>query len=126
MSVFLQQHFCKAQRASLHGRPEPAWELCPLQGTPPTCCLVQNMWDRFLALAVVPVDTPLPMSMLRRLWGLNSDADAEATGNLLNQLGVLKIACLTDNSAWALVQPGHLKALHVRPGFCSRVFATMP
>ena len=71
------------------------------------------MWQRFLDLAVVPSETPLPMSMLRRLWSLGSDADAEATANLLNQLGVMKVACLTDSTAWALVQPGHLKALHV-------------
>ena len=74
---------------------------------------MQNMWQRFLDLAVVPVEAPLPMSMLRRLWGLGSDTDAEATANLLNQLGVMKVACLTDSTAWALVQPGHLKALHV-------------
>lgn len=71
------------------------------------------MWQRFLALAVVPVDTPLPMSMLRRLWSLKSNADAEATANLLAQLGVMKVACLADSTAWALVQPSHLKALQV-------------
>ena len=76
-------------------------------------CVVQNMWQRFMDLAVVPVETPLPMSMLQRLWSLSSDTDAEATANLLNQLGVMKVACLTDSTAWALVQPGHLKALHV-------------
>lgn len=74
---------------------------------------MQSMWQRVLALAVVPVDTPLPMSMLRRLWTLKTSADAEATANLLAQLGIMKVACLADNSAWALVQPTHLKALHV-------------
>ena len=38
---------------------------------------------RYEALAVVPPDTPLPMTMLRRLWGLASEPDAEATANLL-------------------------------------------
>ena len=74
----------------------------------------QVMWARFLALAVVPADTPLPMSMLQRLWALKSRSDAEATANMLEQLGVMKVACLADSTAWALVQPGHLKALHVR------------
>lgn len=53
------------------------------------------------------------MSMLQRLWSVPSAHDAEATANLLSQLGVMKVACLTDNTAWALVQPGHLRALTV-------------
>ena len=75
--------------------------------------VMQGMWERFMALAVVPVDTPLPMSMLQRLWAVATPDDAEATANLMSQLGVMKVACLADNTAWALVQPGHLKALHV-------------
>jgi len=71
------------------------------------------MRERFLALGILPSETPLPMSMLRRLWGLASDSDAEATANLLNHLGVMKVACLTDNTAWALVHPSHRKALQV-------------
>ena len=38
---------------------------------------------RVLALALVPPDTPLPMSMLAMLWRLGSLSDAEATANLL-------------------------------------------
>jgi hypothetical protein len=38
---------------------------------------------RYEALSIIPPDTPLPMTMLRRLWGLPCDTDAEATANLL-------------------------------------------
>ena len=51
--------------------------LCERAGMP------EALRPRYEALSVVPPDTPLPMSMLRRLWGLASDADAEATANLL-------------------------------------------
>ncbi|KAK9840975.1 hypothetical protein WJX81_003475 [Elliptochloris bilobata] len=66
---------------------------------------------RFLALAVVPLDTPLPMAMLAALWRLSSLADAEATANLLEGQGVMRVAWLQDGSAWALVQAPVLCAL---------------
>ena len=51
--------------------------LCERAGVP------EALRPRYEALSVVPPDTPLPMSMLRRLWRLGSDTDAEATANLL-------------------------------------------
>lgn len=51
--------------------------LCQQLGIP------EALRARALALAVVPLDTPLPMSMLPMLWRLGSLADAEATANLL-------------------------------------------
>ena len=45
---------------------------------------------RYEALSIVPPDTPLPMTMLRRLWGLPCETDAEATVNLLeSKVGVV-------------------------------------
>ena len=38
---------------------------------------------RYEALSIIPPDTPLPMTLLRRLWGLACEADAEAAANLL-------------------------------------------
>ena len=52
-------------------------QLCQQLGVP------EALRARVLALAVVPPDTPLPMSMLAMLWRLGSLADAEATANLL-------------------------------------------
>jgi hypothetical protein len=50
--------------------------LCQRAGLP------DQLKERYGQLAVVPADTPLPMTMLKRLWGLASESDAEATANL--------------------------------------------
>eukprot|EP00891_Asterochloris_glomerata_P002441 jgi/Astpho2/2441/Aster-05689 len=69
------------------------------------------MRDRYLKLAVVPDNTPLPMTMLVKLWRVSGEQDAEATANLMEQGGIMRVACLYDGSAWALVDSGHLKHL---------------
>ncbi|KAK9810336.1 hypothetical protein WJX72_008917 [[Myrmecia] bisecta] len=66
---------------------------------------------RYVRLAVVPSDTPLPMSMLMRLWSPGSETDAEATANMMEDRSIMRVACLYDGSAWALVQAEHLKLL---------------
>lgn len=50
--------------------------LCERVGLP------ESLKERYGRLGVVPPDTPLPMTMLKRLWGLASETDAEATANL--------------------------------------------
>ena len=57
--------------------------LCERAGLP------NSLKDRYVALGVVPPDTPLPMNMLTRLWGLEQESDAEATANLFET----KVGC---------------------------------
>lgn len=74
---------------------------------------MQELWPKFIALGVIPVDTPVPMSMLRHLWKVTDNTVAEKLAKFFTSVGVMKMATLSDNTIWALVQPGHLKALHV-------------
>jgi hypothetical protein len=67
----------RAQDIAELGEAEDARALCERLGVPGA------LRPRFLALAVVPPDTPLPMAALAHLWRLGSLADAEATANLL-------------------------------------------
>ena len=48
------------------------------------------------------------------LWGLDNDMDAEATAVLLEERGVMRVACLADGTAWALVDPALLQRLQAR------------
>lgn len=57
--------------------------LCERAGLP------DALRDRYVTLGVVPPDTPLPMNMLKRLWGLNNESDAEATANMFET----KVGC---------------------------------
>eukprot|EP00884_Botryococcus_braunii_P009373 jgi/Botrbrau1/18437/Bobra.0072s0025.1 len=66
--------------------------------------------ERYMALCVVPNDTPLPMSMLSRLWRTTED-DAEATASMFDEKGIMRVASLYDGSAWGLVSPQVLQAL---------------
>ena len=66
-----------------------------------------------MRLAVVPDNTPLPMTMLSKLWQLPGQGEAEKSANMLQQLGIMRVAFLYDGSAWALVDTGHLKHLQV-------------
>ena len=75
--------------------------------------LPKELWQVYLALAVVPSATPLPMSMLRLLWQQDDSADAQSTASILNQVQILRLACLDDGSVWALVQPEHAQLLAV-------------
>ena len=61
--------------------------LCTALGVP------EPMHMRYVRLAVVPSDTPLPMSMLMRLWDLGSESDAEATANMMEDRGIMRVAC---------------------------------
>lgn len=78
-------------------------------------CKPDALWPahRYLRLAVVPDNTPLPMTMLRKLWQLSGEREAEGCANLLQQLGIMRVAFLYDGSAWALVDGAHLKHLQV-------------
>lgn len=73
-----------------------------------------------MRLAVVPENTPLPMTMLCKLWSLSSERQAEECCYLMQQLSVLRVAQLYDGSAWALVDATHLQHLQVW-GLCSNV-----
>lgn len=68
---------------------------------------------RYLRLAAVPENTPLPMTMLSKLWRLSGEREAESCANVLQQLGIMRVAFLYDGSAWALVDGAHLKHLQV-------------
>ncbi|KAL3139891.1 hypothetical protein ABBQ38_004185 [Trebouxia sp. C0009 RCD-2024] len=78
---------------------------CRQMGIPKAMC------DRYMRLAVVPDNTPLPMTMLSKLWQLPGLREAEDSANLLQQMGIMRVAFLYDGSAWALVDTGHLKHL---------------
>lgn len=82
--------------------------LCQRLGVP------AGMKDRYLRLCVIPKDMPVPVAMLAKLWGIRDEMDAEATANLMQERGIMRVACLEDGSAWALVQPDHLASLQVR------------
>ncbi|CAL8467022.1 g6558 [Coccomyxa elongata] len=79
--------------------------LCDRAGVP------DALRERYTRLGVVPPDTPLPMNMLKRLWCLENESDAEATANLFESKGIMRVACLFDGTAWGLVMPDHLYAL---------------
>ncbi|KAA6423724.1 MAG: hypothetical protein FRX49_06295 [Trebouxia sp. A1-2] len=72
---------------------------------------IHSFPPRYLRLAVVPDNTPLPMTMLSKLWRLSGEREAEGCANLLQQLGIMRVAFLYDGSAWALVDGAHLKHL---------------
>ena len=40
--------------------------------------------------------------------------DAEATAVMLEERGVMRVACLADGTAWALVDPAQLQKLQVQ------------
>lgn len=85
-----------------------------LAARPLTSCLsTASTTCRYTRLAVVPDNTPLPMTMLRKLWQLASEREAEDCCYMLQQLSILRIAQLYDGSAWALVDATHLKHLQV-------------
>eukprot|EP00208_Stichococcus_sp_RCC1054_P006330 CAMPEP_0206141976 /NCGR_PEP_ID=MMETSP1473-20131121/14954_1 /ASSEMBLY_ACC=CAM_ASM_001109 /TAXON_ID=1461547 /ORGANISM="Stichococcus sp, Strain RCC1054" /LENGTH=483 /DNA_ID=CAMNT_0053536755 /DNA_START=219 /DNA_END=1666 /DNA_ORIENTATION=+ len=81
--------------------------VCDEMGVPP------NMRSRFLRLAVLQPNLPIPMPTLRHLWGLQDLQDAEASAMILEERGLMRVACLADGSAWALVQPEHLARLQM-------------
>jgi len=48
------------------------------------------------------------------LWGVANVVDAEASAVMLQERGSMRVACLADGSAWALVQPEQLACLQAR------------
>ena len=85
-------------------------------------CLI----SRASSLALVPQDTPLPASLLWRLWGLQKGSEEEkgeesllaaAATAIADELAapgagaVMKVARLADGSAWALTSPAAHAAL---------------
>lgn len=70
--------------------------LCEARGVP-------KLLRPFLeALAVLPADVPLPMSLLSRLWSTNV-SDAQAAAQALGDLACMRLATLQDGSVWALL-----------------------
>ena len=69
-----------------------------------------DLWPAAAAFALVPPDTPLPMAMLARLWGLDKGPGGLAAGSAaaegviaaLAAAGAARVARLGDGSAWAL------------------------
>lgn len=47
------------------------------------------------------------------LWRLTNITEAEATAAIFQERGIMRVACLADGSAWALVQPEQLARLQV-------------
>ena len=50
------------------------------------------------------------------LWRQTNIMEAEATAAIFQERGIMRIACLADGSAWALVQPDQLARLQVCAG----------
>jgi hypothetical protein len=48
------------------------------------------------------------------LWRQTNVMEAEATAAIFQDRGIMRIACLADGSAWALVQPDQLARLQAR------------
>lgn len=63
------------------------------------------------ALAVLPQDVPVPMTLLQRLWDLDSPFAAEGVTHQLERCGVMRTAQLDDGSTWALPSPMVLQFL---------------
>lgn len=58
------------------------------------------------------------ISVQCHLWGVGNVADAEASAVMLQERGIMRVACLADGSAWALVQPEQLACLQASARPC--------
>ena len=47
--------------------------------------LAEDLRSLYARLMIVPPDTPLPMTMLKRLWNLKAEDKAEATASLFEK-----------------------------------------
>ena len=54
--------------------------------------LSEELRSLYARLMVVPPDTPLPMTMLKRLWNLETEDKAEATASLFEKKVWLLVA----------------------------------
>ncbi len=70
----------------------------------------KDLWQEVCVLAVLPVDTPAPLSMLAVLWGTRDDA--ESVLERLSHAGVAKVARFPDGALWCLPKSNVLKRLH--------------
>ena len=52
--------------------------------------------------------------------------DAEASATMLEERGLMRVACLADGSAWALVQPEHLARLQASAPPAPALTAALP
>jgi WD40 repeat protein len=65
-------------------------------------------------LAVLPPETPAPLSMLRKLWNSPSMPAAEDTMLSLAKLDLLKVAHLPDGSIWGLPQCNFIQTIQTK------------
>lgn len=93
--------------------------LCAQMRVPPA------MHARFLRLAVLHPSLPVPMQALCHLWRLSHLADAEATAAMFQERSIMRVACLADGSAWALVQPDQFARLQACCPLASEVHAEL-
>ncbi|GIM13509.1 hypothetical protein Vretimale_16605 [Volvox reticuliferus] len=80
----------------------PAYD--PLPGFQPPAALA----NAYPLLGAVPLDTPVPLEVLGRLWRSSSSEAALGTARAFASLGILRLASLEDGSCWALPAPQHV------------------
>ena len=64
------------------------------------------------ALAVLPAEVPLPLSLLSQLWRTSVN-NAQAAAEALQQLACMRLATLQDGSAWGLIPSGVSQQIQV-------------
>ncbi|GLI67543.1 hypothetical protein VaNZ11_011767 [Volvox africanus] len=94
----------------------PAYD--PLPGFQPPAALA----NAYPLLGAVPLDTPVPMEVLGRLWRSPSSEATLGTARAFASLGILRLASLEDGSCWALPAPQHVAhAAAVWPDMVTKV-----
>lgn len=83
----------------------------PLE-TVPELDLPSHLRSYFRRLGVIPADTPVPMTMLARLWALPGGVQAAVElAEELRGREVLRCVTLDDGSIWALVAAEHIEVI---------------
>lgn len=77
-------------------------------------CVPEQLKEQYLALGVVPAETPVPAAMLGRLWGTASASEAAELISAFEALRVVRTAVLDDGSLWALPANEHLQFIGER------------
>ncbi|KAI8113978.1 hypothetical protein M9434_002106 [Picochlorum sp. BPE23] len=74
----------------------------------------KDLWQEVCVLAVLPADTPAPLSMLKQLWARRSERDQDAESVLvrLAHTGIVKAARFPDGMLWGLPKSNVLKRIH--------------